>query len=293
MLVPWLSCDGIEIHAGPLDGMNELSKRIATQSGLVMLRVEKPGLGTSDGPPCSDTDFQTELAGYRAAFDDLRNSEWVDPNRIVLLGMSNGGGILPLVSDGKPVAGYLVVGGWSSTWFEHMLDHLRRSAEANRVDAGEVSSRMQGYAELYAAYLLQKKMPGEVLEQAPRLAAYWDGDSTRQYGRPAAFYHQLQQLNLSAAWSRVASPTLAVWGEYDVIMSRTDHQRIVDLVNRNKTGVARLIVVPKMTHFLFVHESIQDAQRDRGGRFPDTLFAQVNDWLHGVVASPAPAKGAH
>ena len=261
MLVPWLSCDGVDFGAGPLDGMNELSRRIATRSGFVYLRVDKP-------KPCADADFQTELAGYRAAFESLRAHAWVDPDRIILIGMSNGGGILPLVSNGRPVAGYVVVNGWSSTWFEHMLDHLRRSQETN----GAVAKRMQELAELYADYLLEKKLPRDVIAAKPYLAALWEGDQTRQYGRPAAFFHQLQELNLAEAWSRVKEPTLAVWGEADVIMSRADHQRIVDLVNRNTPDAARLIVVPKMDHFV-----------ERDGRFPDEVFTSIDEWMKRVA----------
>lgn len=261
MLVPWLSCDSVDFQDGPLDGMNELSRRIATRSGLVMLRVDKPA-------PCADLDFQTELAAYRAALASLRANAWVDPDRIILIGMSNGGGILPLVSGDKPVAGYIIVNGWSSTWYEHMLDHLRRGAEASGVAAGEVSTRMQANAELYADYLIARKTPGEVIKAKPYLAKYWDDEPARQYGRPAAFFQQLQQLNLAAAWSKVASPTLVVWGEADTIMSREDHERIVRLVNANKRGAARLIVVPKMTHFV-----------DVDGKFPDSLFVDLDNWL--------------
>ena len=280
MLVNWLSCDGIELRDGPLDGMNELSRRIATRSGLVYFRVEKPGLGTSEGRPCADTDFQTELAGYRAGLAALRAHPWVDPERIVLVGMSNGAGILPLVSNGTPVAGYVVVNGWSRTWFEHMMEHLRRDAELRGTSAGEVSSRMGPYAELYAAYLIEKKTPGEIVRARPRLAKAWDDEPARQYGRPAAFFHQLQDLNLAEAWSRVAAPALVIWGEYDWIMGRDDHEQIAALINGNKPGAARLMVVPKMTHDVVVYDSVAKAMKEpRSGRFAEEVWAAVEAFL--------------
>ena len=261
MLVPWLSCDSVEPAAGPLDGMNELSKRIGERSGFVYFRVDKP-------QPCREADFERELAGYRAGLASLRKHPWVDPNRIVLIGMSNGGGILPLVADGTPVAGYIVVNGWSKTWLEHMLEHLRRAAEASGKSPGEVSARMGGYAELYTAYLVGKQTPGEIVRARPRLAPYWDGEPAHQYGRPAAFFQQLQDANLAAAWSRVAAPALVIYGEADTIMSRDDHERIVAMVNRNKPGAARLVVIPRMTHFVEID-----------GRFPDAVWTAVEQWL--------------
>jgi pimeloyl-ACP methyl ester carboxylesterase len=284
MLVQWLSCDGIELNSGTARGMNELSRRIATQSGLVYLRVEKPGLGSSEGPPCSQADFQTELAGYRAGLEMLRAHSWVDPKRIVLIGMSNGGGVLPVVANDTPIAGFIAVNGWSKTWFEHMMEMLRYGPEIRGGKPGEIQAAMAGYAELYADYLVGKKKPGDVVREKPRLAKLWDDEPAHQYGRPAAFYHQLQELNLAEAWSKVASPTLAIWGEYDWIMSRDDHQRIVELVNRNKPGAARLYVVPKMTHFALSYDNAEQSIKEpRKGRFPEDLFTTVNDFLRQVV----------
>ena len=41
-----------------------------------------------------------------------------------------------------------------------------------------------------------------------------------------AFYQQLQQLNLAAAWSRVKVPTYVLRGAFDWIMSREDSELI-------------------------------------------------------------------
>ena len=67
--VPWLSCDSVALPPGPRGGIEQLLYRIAGESGWALFRVEKPGMGGSGGV-CADTDFETELAGYRAAFDD-------------------------------------------------------------------------------------------------------------------------------------------------------------------------------------------------------------------------------
>jgi pimeloyl-ACP methyl ester carboxylesterase len=250
MLVQWLSCDSVEVGGAELDGMMTVTRRLALASAMVMLRVEKPGLGASKGPKCADTDFETELAGYRAGLEMLQRHPWVDPDRIFLVGMSNGGGILPLVAAERRVSGYVVINGWSKTWFEHMMELLRRDSERRQLPPGDVARRMRGFAELYAGYLLDKKLPGDVLRLKPHLANLWEGDPARQYGRPAAFYHQLQELNLAEAWSKVAAPTLVIWGDRDWIMSGDDHERIVTMVNRNHPGAARLVVVPGMDHFI-------------------------------------------
>jgi pimeloyl-ACP methyl ester carboxylesterase len=266
MLVQWLSCDGVEVRAAELDGMLTLTRQLALESGMVMLRVEKPGLGASEGPKCADADFTTELAGYRAGLEMLKQHPWVDPDRVFLVGMSNGGGILPIVAGDQRIAGYVVINGWSKTWFEHMMELLRRDAERRQLSPGDVADRMRGYAELYADYLLEKKVPGEIVRRKPHLAGLWEGDPARQYGRPAAFYHQLQELNLAEAWSNVSAATLVIWGDRDWIMSGDDHERIVAMVNRRHPGAARLVVVPGMDHFV-------------EGEFTRSVGATVLAWL--------------
>jgi hypothetical protein len=45
---------------------------------------------------------------------------------------------------------------------------------------------------------------------------------------------------------------LAVYGEHDGIMSREDHELITRLVNRNRSGAAGLVVIPKKGNFYLV-----------------------------------------
>ena len=68
VVVGWLSCDSVEAPYGPQDGFAELIRRVMTQSGAVVMRVDKPGVGDSEGIACADLDFHAELAAYRAAF---------------------------------------------------------------------------------------------------------------------------------------------------------------------------------------------------------------------------------
>src|SRR5439155_1198397 len=79
---------------------------------------------------CGETDFDSELAGYRAAFRALKKYDFIDTKRIYMLGISNGGGFAPLVPESDPeqaqVRGYISMGGWVKTWFEHMLEIERR-----------------------------------------------------------------------------------------------------------------------------------------------------------------------
>ncbi len=74
------------------------------------MRVDKPGTGESEGPPCAEGGFREELAGYRAALRVLRTNPAVDPDRIFLFGESLGGFMAPLLARETHVAGISTYG---------------------------------------------------------------------------------------------------------------------------------------------------------------------------------------
>jgi len=100
--VGWLSCDSVEYPQGETDGFGAFLLRLIDQSGYATVRTDKPGVGESQGTPCGKADFQSELEGYQAAFDSLNKYDFLDLDRIIVIGMSNGGGFAPLVSRSIP-----------------------------------------------------------------------------------------------------------------------------------------------------------------------------------------------
>ena len=77
-MVGWLSCDSVEQPGMRSDGFAELMYEIASRSGFITVRIDKPGVGDSEGPPCAQADFQTELAAYQNAFEALSAMDRVD-----------------------------------------------------------------------------------------------------------------------------------------------------------------------------------------------------------------------
>jgi pimeloyl-ACP methyl ester carboxylesterase len=279
-LVGWLSCDSVEYPFGPGDdGFGQLLHDIATQSGHVLIRMDKPGIGDSMGPSCAETDFQTELAAYRAAFRTLKRYDFMDPEQLFILGLSNGGGFAPLVPQEEKVRGYVVAGGWSKTWFEHMLELERRRLKLSGKKPGDVTDSMKGYAEFYTDYLRRKMTPREILKAKPYLSPLWYGGPEHQYGRPASFFHQLEDLNLSASWQKVEAPVLVMHGEYDWIMSRDDHELIAEIVNSKQEGRARFVELPKTDHLFMTFENMSKAFNGEGGRYNKSVTEQVLTFL--------------
>ena len=74
------------------------------------MRADKPGAGDSEGPPCAETGFREELAGYQAALRALVADPAVDKNRVFLLGLSLGGFFALLLARDVRVKGISAYG---------------------------------------------------------------------------------------------------------------------------------------------------------------------------------------
>ena len=279
----WLSCDSIEAPAGTKDASGLVFQSLARLPQFSLFRVDKQGVGDSEGV-CGENDFESELGGYRAAFRALKNYEFIDSNRVFILGISNGGGFAPLVpeldAEQAQVRGYISVGGWAKTWFEHMLEIERRRFALMGKMPAEVTEMMKRAATLYYEWLIKGRGLDDILKEQPQLADLWpEGkDHTHLYGRPLAFYQQLQKLNLAAAWSRVTAPTYALRGEFDWIMSREDHQLIAAYVSANG-GDAYAYEVPKMGHTFQHYLTLADAFKGKEAPFDPKVIGLVTDWL--------------
>lgn len=278
-MVGWLSCDSVEAPDGPVDGFTQLLFDLAAKSGFATLRINKPGTGGSGGPPCSELDFNAELAAYRDAFDSMEKFDYIDSSRIYMIGFSNGGGVAPLVPRGHPVRAYLVFSGWYKTWLEHMLENERRRLHLNGNPEADINSRMRAFADLYDLYLNHGQTPGQIMKSHPEMKRIWDDAPDHQYGRPSAFYQQLQALNLGEVWQSVQCPTLAVHGEYDWIMSADDYQLLVQAMNRRNPGSAEYVNWPRTDHVLYQHKSPESAFSGSDQQYDLTLSDFVLKWL--------------
>ncbi len=265
LFTAWLSCDSVELRAGAEDGWSRFQRALVSETGAVVLRMDKPGVGDSEGA-CSATGFNAEVAAYRAAFDALKRLDFVDPDALAVVGGSMGGAIAPLVAQGEKVRAVAVWGTFSKTWLEHMLELERRRLALAGDSPATVNEKMLRYGELHSLFLTQRLLPREVLEKRPRLRPLWYDSPDGLYGRSAAFHHEAQETNVLAAWEKVEAPVLAVHGEYDWIMSRSDHEGIVEAVNRLRPGSARFVSVPRTDHNFMTFESPAAAWAGRGGQ---------------------------
>jgi len=103
------SCGSIDTPFSMNLSIAGLSHTIGSE-GFATMRVEKSGVGDSEGPSCETIGYEEELSGYRAALKSLQSNSSIDSRRIYLLGISLGGVFAPLLAAETNVAGVSVYG---------------------------------------------------------------------------------------------------------------------------------------------------------------------------------------
>jgi pimeloyl-ACP methyl ester carboxylesterase len=285
LFVQWLSCNTVEIRPDRDNGWLQMMRGIVRDSGWATMRTDKRGVGDSEGGPCSELDYETELADHLAVMAALAERTDVDTSRIVVFGASMGSRMAGQVAADAPgVVGVLGWGGGSKTWFERMQAFDRNALELGDADAAEIATRMREHQSFYTHYLLQGMDPPAIIDADPAMAAVWSGiigtSADAHYGRAFAFHQQAQQQDWTAAWGRIAVPVLVVMGEYDWFENQAGHETVVRIVNRQRPGLARFEIIPRTDHHFTVFPDARAAFRDEGGRADAAPFLVLAlDWL--------------
>jgi pimeloyl-ACP methyl ester carboxylesterase len=289
--VQWLSCDSIELQPDARDGWSAMLRALITRSGVLWQRVDKSGVGDSQGPACSELDYETELEQHRAALRRLLSRPDVDPKRVVVFGASMGSNFAPLLAADQPVAGVAVWGGGATTWFERMLRFERNALELGDTDPARLAPEVSARAAFLERYLLQGKSPAAIAQADPELGKVWSRlvgtEGPTHYGRPIAFHQQAQRQNWTGAWARVKGPVLVLYGEYDWFESRDAAALIADVLNRARPGSATLEVFPGTDHHFTRYKTRTDAFRESGGVVAaDPVVEAVLAWLARIGIRP-------
>ena len=286
MYVSGIVCDTIDRPTMP-DAPDTRIVAAMADAGFITMRVDKPGLGDSEGPPCSEIDLQTELAGYAAALKQLAAMPGVDPQRIYIFGHSMGGVLAPYLAKEVPVRGTIVYGTLVRTWFEYQLENVRRQAALQPgASEAEITDAVLAEAKSSSLTLVEKKTLGDVWARWPELRQPTQGlmlDENHMSTRSMPFFHQLQDLNLARAWQESTGAVLAIYGEYDWVTSEGDHQKIVDIVNARTKGAGTLLLRPKADHAFTTHGSLRESVALMGGGdFDRDLPREMLRWMASV-----------
>jgi uncharacterized protein len=276
-LLPSATWMSLEMPLDPLDPTFQFLAALTAQ-GVATVRVDRSGLGDSEGPPTTELDLEAELSMWEAARQSYLNMGLLRGVPKSVFGRSLGGMLAPLVAADAAFESVIVWGTSSDPWHEASLRSSRRQFEQKGISRAELARLMEAERRMGEAVYLRGLSPAEARSLDPSL----DGMSrevfagTTVHDRYHIFFSQLQSADVAGAWARVRGRVLAVAPEFDILTERTDHERIVSLVGER----ARLADVLGVDHFMHRRASMEDAVRAPwGGSYAPESSALVGQFL--------------
>ncbi len=283
VLIGGLSCSSIETYPGRSGNWVQTIKDLVEKSGMVVMRIEKPGVGDSEGD-CGKSDFLADLAGYRAAIQYFKEKPYVDPAKIVVYGSSMGSALAPVLANEFNLAGVISDGTFFKTWFEHMLEIERRILQFKGNTESEIVQKMNHfYFPLYYGMLIQKKTYQEVVDTYPSLAEHNYHSAAHMYGRPVSYYQQLQDFDLAGAWEKVQVPVRILRGTNDWIMSAEDNHMIIEVLERNGHKDHKLHEYLGLDHWNTIHETPKNSFEGNPGKWDEGTINLIISWAQEIV----------
>lgn len=213
------------------------------------LRVDKRGLGDSEGEPCATQGFDRELADARAAVGRAKEMARARGNiPLVVFGHGTGGAMAVMLAGELDVKGVIAFGTPSTRWLRSRRDAVRE----------------------------QLVLDGAESEVEAELAAMEDVLNEGELdGRTAAYHLELDAVDLEATWRQINIPVLVLRGQHDWVVTERDQARICELAAN-----AKITVLAGIDHQLGHHENRDASMRDYGfGRFDASIVKATVEWI--------------
>ena len=284
LIVGGIGCYSVDVAANPQDPYLRLSHDLS-RAGFVVLRLEKSGVGDSEGPPCARVDMASEIRGYRAALQALIADSRVDPARVYLFGHSIGTLEAPMLTQDERVAGVIAAEGVGRDWPEYEVRNLRRQLELLGQSPSDVDAALVGKQTCLVRYLVEEQAEADIERTEPDCRTH-----NSVYPVDAWYMRQVVQVPIAANWMRVTVPVLMIYGSSDFITERDDHERIAALINARHSGMATFVPIEGMDHYL-AREPTQKASLDAANTgaprtYDEDLSKAVIDWIKQLLREP-------
>jgi pimeloyl-ACP methyl ester carboxylesterase len=270
-----------------------------TRSGIAVLRFDARGVGKSSGEreQATSEDFATDV---ESAVAFLRRHERIDPDRISLIGHSEGGIIAPMVASKDKRIAFIVLLGGSGMKGEDLL-HLQSElvlrssgADEQMVSANDRLQRRlfrslregRSEAEIEDDFMkaVSEEMPKEEMEKL-RSAGLTD-EHFRQQARMLA----LPWMRFFLAYDpvptleKVRCPVLAMLGELDMQVPPIGNAEPLRKALEKGDRRSKVVVLPKLNHLF---QEARTGSPNEYASIEQTMSPQalgtISEWIRTVL----------
>lgn len=273
-------CGSVErpVGATARDALRGLVEALA-RSGLCVWRVEKRGVGDSDGPHCADATFDEEFGDFAAGLDALMGDARVDVRNVFVMGHSLGAMHAPLLAlhDAR-VRGVALYGGGVLPWSEYLVESVRHQGALAGTDPERTERLADAMARFTRAVLIEGRSIDDAFTAQPDLAAMRaelgvDAQG-RLHERGVAYWRAVQHAEVMRPLTEAGVAVLSMWGSADWLSTREEHESLA------RVACGRFEVIEGADHGFFAHATEAASYTARWtGRYCPAVGEALSQWV--------------
>jgi pimeloyl-ACP methyl ester carboxylesterase len=280
LLMQGLGCDSMD-GIGRETGYGAVIAALE-ERGYVTMRVEKTGVGDSEGPLCTEETATPELEaeGYVAGLRALKGYAFVDPEKVIVFAHSMGPVVGSLAIAEEPVRGFVAVETVGTSWFEYDLERSRLQ-HGLRETPEETDQSLRQYEVCSYKFYVEKLKPRDLAKTHGCEAM------TEPFGPvPYTYMQAVADISLGKQWKAADFPVLVVYGTASPVTTARQSEHLAETINKWHPGRAEYKEVKGMGHDLGQYESqLAYLQRKPGEQHPfhQGLVEVMTKWMEGVL----------
>lgn len=233
------------------------------QDDYVTVRVEKPGVGDSEGGPARLVGWNEENDIYKQALKSFDKYDFIDRDNVFIFGHSMGGCHAPVVVAEQPVKGVISYGTVSASWLEWAVKAPRIQGILSGQKHSDVDTEVRNLARFYSYLYTEDRSIDWIKQNAPDLKTFAEEqspDGVMLGDRSIQYMKETNKVNYADFWSKLGkTKVLALYGEHDWIALRDDQVFVAEMVNKANPGMAEFVTVPSSDHLFYQCTSPADS----------------------------------
>lgn len=284
----WIQGINASSVEAPLTGPSGTSKILKSFSddGYVTVRVEKPGVGDSEGGPALLVGFNEEVDIYRQTLKTLDKYDFVDRSQVYLFGHSMGGCHAPIIASEQPVKGIISYGTVSDSWLEWQVKAARIQGPLGGQKRSDIDAEVRKTVAIYHFLYNEKRSIDWIKENRPELkelATQTSSDGVMLGVRSIKYMQEVNDKNFCDYWAKLnKTRVLALFGEADWIALQSCQEQVASAVNTANPGMAIYVVVQDSDHGFNKTNDFQDSYTKWGkpsNEFNPEIIRLMKEWI--------------
>lgn len=261
----WIQGIGLGSMDFPLSAQNVTAPILNSfaQDNYVTVRVEKPGVGDSEGGPARLLGWYDENDIYKETLKSLEKHDFIDRDQVFIFGHSMGGCHAPVVVAEQPVKGVISYGTVAASWLEWAIKAPRIQGILSGQKHSEVDTEVRNLARFYSYLYTENKSIDWIKSNVPDLKQFAEAqspDGVMLGDRSIEYMKQTNAVNYGDFWAKLGKTrVLSLYGEHDWIALRDDQVFVAEMVNKANPGMAEFVTVPSSDHLFYQCTSPADS----------------------------------